>query len=662
MPLFSHAWWHSKPLRVFGVTAAVFLGAVALGELAGWPFLRTPLANQIAQVTGSTVALEGKFRAQLVVRPGVAVERVTLGGAAGVEVPHLLQAEGLVVRWRWLDLWRSSQGAPLKLKRLEADQIDAHLVRLANGNTSWALARAEAAGDTSTKPPQIETLVLRTGTIVYRDEPLNINLLARITQSTEPGTALPWRATASGRYREAEVDLAAQAGPDLPLVMPTDERAALTPLRLSGRVGSTKIDFDGETGALWAGQSMRGQLTLRGASLRTSGEPLGLTLPATPPYKMRGRIAREGAVWSLVTEDATVGSSSLTAALQYDTATEPPTLAGRVGGQRLAFADLAPSIGADQPPRERGRVLPDQRLDLPSLKQMNANVRVNLAQLDFGTPSIAPMTDLKAHITMANSRLNLLDLSARVAGGLLTGSTSVQADQRPPRWETALGFAEVDLEQWIRALKKGPASQPDNSPAYLSGTLNAKLSLVGQGNSVADVLGSGNGRLNLELVKGQISQLVTEALGLDAAQAIGMVIAGDEPLRLNCARAEAVIQNGVIKTRHAVLDNKDSTLHIQGGASLKNEALQLRVVAEPKDFSPFSLRSPLNVVGTFKQPRVTVEASGLLARAAGALLLGALAPPAALLAFIDTGAQPDSEPCAPVKPQKTQKAPRAKTP
>ena len=661
MPRFSRFWWRSKPLHVFGITATVLLGGLALGELAGWPFLRTPLAQQLAKTTGSNVSLEGKFRAQLVVQPGISVERVTLGSGTGADVPHLLQAEGLVMRWRWMDFWRSSQGAPLKLKRLQANQIDAHLVRLANGNTSWGPSRVKADGSASPNdPPQIETLVLRTGTIVYRDEPLNINLLVSVTQSTDPNTALPWRATASGRYREAEVDLEAQAGADLPLLMQTDERAALTPLRLSGRVGSTKLDFDGATGALWAGQGMRGQLTLRGSSLRTSGEPLGLTLPATPPYKMRGRIARDGAVWSLVTDDVTVGSSALTAALQYDTATQPPTLAGHVGGRRLAFADLAPSIGADQPPRDSSRVFPDQRLDLRSLAQMNANVWMNLAQLDFGSPSIAPMTDFKVHIELANSRLNLSNMSARVAGGLLTGSTSVQADQRPPRWETALRFAEVDLQRWIKALNKGDASRPDNSPAYLSGTLNAKLSLTGRGYSVADVLESGNGRLNLELLKGEISQLVTEALGLDVAQALGMLIAGDKPLRLNCARAEAAIQDGMVKTRHAVLDNDDSTLHIQGGISLKTEALQLRVVADPKDFSPFSLRSPLNVVGTLKQPQVTVEASGLLARAAGALLLGALAPPAALLAFIDTGADPDTAPC--LQTAKQEKPAKPKTP
>ncbi len=652
MTFLSRSQWRITALRIFGATAAVLLGAITLGELSGWPFLRVPLEQQLNRLTGAPTSLQGVFRLQLLIQPGIAVDSITVGSGSEVKVPHLLQAEGFVVRWRWSDLWRSSQGAPLRFKRLEADQLDAHLVRLANGKTSWTLVRPTSDGDAgSTELPTVETLMLRAGDIVYRDDSLNINLQAHITQSADPDTPLPWLASASGRFRGAVVNLEAQAGPDLALLMQTDGHPALTPLRLKGSVGSTRLDFDGATGALWAGQDLRGQLTLSGSSLRTSGQPLGLTLPNTPPYRLRGRIARVGAVWSLVTDDATVGSSALTAAMQFDSATNPPTLAGKLGGRRLAFADLAPVIGADQPPREASRVLPDQPFDLPSLARMNANVQVNLAQLDFGTPKISAMTDLKVHISLQNSRLNLSDLSTRVAGGLLTGSTSLQADQRPPRWEAALRFAEVDLQRWIRALNKGDASLPNGSPAYLSGMMNATMSLAGQGQSVANILGSGNGQVHLELVNAEMSQLLTEAIGLDAAQALGMLIVGDIPLRLNCARAQAVIQDGVIKTRYAVLDNKDSTVHIQGGASLKTESLQLRVVADPKDFSPLSLRSPLNVTGNFKQPQVTVESKGLVARLAGALVLGALAPPAALLAFIDTGAEVDSEPCS--KPLKT---------
>jgi hypothetical protein len=112
---------------------------------------------------------------------------------------------------------------------------------------------------------------------------------------------------------------------------------------------------------------------------------------------------------------------------------------------------------------------------------------------------------------------------------------------------------------------------------------------------------------------------------------------------------QAVIEKGVVKIQHALIDDEDSTLHIQGGTNLRSETLKLRLVAEPKDFSPLLLRAPLNVVGSFQRLQIEVEAKGLLARAAGALALAALAPPAALLAFVDTGTEPDTPPCAPVK-------------
>ncbi len=643
---------HSSPpivLRKLGIAVVVLLIAVAIGEIAGWPFLRVPLAQQIAARTGATVALDGRFRVQLLINPGMAVESVTIGPSSAIDVPHLLQADGFVVGWRWLDLLRARSGGALRLKRLEAEQIDAHLIRLANGDNSWAPPQSQARGEASvTALPQIESLVLHAGDVVYRDEILDIDLKVHITQREGAEGILPWRAIAKGRYHGAKVDLDAQAGADLPLLMQSKNAPALTPLRLSGQIGSTKIDFDGATGALWAGQGMRGTISLRGASLRTSGKALGITLPDTPPYRLQGRIERNGAVWSLATDDATVGTSSLTANMQFDTATEPPRLSGRVGGRRLAFADLGPAIGAGRAPGDASRVLPDEHFDLPGLKRMDADVQVDLAQLDFGTLKLAPITDLKLQVSLAGSQLRLQDLSARVAGGLLTGSTRLHAEQQPPAWDAALSFTEVNLKHWIRALQKDAESASADPPAYLSGTLGAKVSLSGKGNSVAEILGSANGKLSVEVADGQISQFVTEAIGLDAAQALGLLIAGDRPLDLNCARAEAVIEDGVLKTRHAMLDNVDSTLHIQGGASLKSEELRLRVIAEPKDFSPLSLRSPLNIAGTFKSPQVSVEASGLLARAAGALLLGALAPPAAILAFIDIGTAPDTEPCAPI--------------
>ncbi len=384
MPFSLHSVWRSKPIRVLGVTVAVLVGTLALGEIAGWPFLRTPLARQLSKLIGSTVSLDGDFRAQLLLQPGIAVTRITVGSASAVQVPHLLQADGFFVRWRWTDLWHSGQGAPLRLKLLEADQIHAHLVRLENGEASWAIAKPKTdTSAASSNLPQVEILVLRSGTVVYRDEPLKINLQPRIMQNTDDATELPWRAAATGNYRGVAVDLTAQAARNLPVFLQSPGGNALTPLRLRGHFGSTKLEFDGATGALWAGQAMRGKLSVRGASLRSSGAPLGLTLPHTPPFNIQGRVARRGGVWSLVADEATVGSGALTAAVQLNSATQPPTSTGLVGGRRLAFAELCPSIGAVKAPRETARVLPDEAFDLPSLAQMNADVQVNLAQVDF---------------------------------------------------------------------------------------------------------------------------------------------------------------------------------------------------------------------------------------------------------------------------------------
>lgn len=635
--------------RRFGFALAALAGALALGELAGWPFLRSPLTQQLTQATGVPVQLDGRFRVRLIFAPQLSAERVTVGPGGSVDVPHLLQAQGLVLQWRWGDVWRASRGQPLHIKALQADAVDAHLVRLASGAASWQLGAAErpAIPASPAQLPTFDRLVLRSGDVVFRDEVLDMALKAHIAQDPSPTARLPWSAEAKGHYHQAPVTLKAQAAADLPLLLKTGAPAALTPLALNGQLGKTHVVFDGAVGALWDGEGVKGRLQMSGDSLQTSAAPLGVVLPDTPPYKIDARIAREGATWSVVTDTATVGRSALAADMQYRTDTQPPQLTGRLGGKRLALADLAPAIGADRPPSISNRVLPDERFDLPALDRMDANVLIDLPLLDFGTPALTPMQALKAHLVLAKGQLKLSDLSARVAGGRLSGATAFNPQGKAPHWSADLKFAGVNLDGWIQGLKKDGQAPNDKARSYMTGTLNATVALEGEGRSVAEILGSANGRLRARVAHGELSQLVTEAAGLDVAQALGMLIKGDEPLKLNCAQIDAVVVDGVVKSRHAVLDNADSTLRVQGGASFKTEALRLRVVSEPKDFSPLSLRSPITVSGQLGQPVVGIEAKGLLARVAGAVLLSAVAPPAALLAFIDTGASDDPTPCAP---------------
>ena len=645
--------------RLGWVALGTFVGGLALGEMSGWPFLRGPLEQAINSASDTPVTLGGRFRARLLVSPHLAIERITIAPGGGVDVPHLLKAQGLDVHWRWADLFRAWQGEALRVKSLTAQSLDAHLVRLNNQATSWDVLPRRASEDTDAAPaplPSFEHLALDTGHIEWRDEPGDTRIGVDIHIDPAAKDRLPWQATASGQYQGHALRAQAETTPEMPLLLQGPASKAMVPLKASGSIGKTHWAFDGRAGAIWAGQDLEGQVNIDGPSLQATGQPLGVVLPETPPYRLDAKIQRSGAQWHLSTDDATIGSSALTADLRFDSAAQPPLLKGTLGGRRLALADLGPAVGADQPPRKAGRVLPDAPFDVPTLGQMDADVRIALDQLDFGTPTVAPVRKLTTQLRLQNSQLSLSKLSAGVAGGTLSGETSLKVVDQMPQWDASLQLSGVDLDSWIRGLRKGDPGTGSGASAergaYMSGTLKADVTLTGQGRSVAAILGSANGQLGLSVSQGRLSHLVTEAAGLDVAQALGMLITGDEAMPLGCAVARAVVQDGVVKSRQIVLDNADSTLRVQGGASFKTEALALRLVAQPKDFSLFSLRTPVTVGGHFGQPEVGIEAKGLLARAAGAVALGSLAPPASLLAFIDTGSGNEAPPCPP-----TSKAP-----
>ena len=183
--------------------------------------------------------------------------------------------------------------------------------------------------------------------------------------------------------------------------------------------------------------------------------------------------------------------------------------------------------------------------------------------------------------------------------------------------------------------------------SYLTGVLNGHFQLQGRGTSTAQILSTLHGQADLRLREGTLSHLVTEAAGIDLAQALGVLVRGDQPLPLRCARAELTVDNGLVLLQRAVLDNADSTLRLDGQVDLRNEALAVRARSRPKDFSPLALRTPILVTGTLARPQVGLDGRALGARAAAAAALAVIAAPlAALLPFVDTGQDPAGDPCA----------------
>jgi uncharacterized protein involved in outer membrane biogenesis len=97
-----------------------------------------------------------------------------------------------------------------------------------------------------------------------------------------------------------------------------------------------------------------------------------------------------------------------------------------------------------------------------------------------------------------------------------------------------------------------------------------------------------------------------------------------------------------MNTRNLVFDTTDTRVDGEGKVSLRDETLALRLHVRPKDRSPLALRTPIEVKGTFKQPKFGPEKRALTLRALASGALFMLAPPLALVGTVDLGGGKDA--------------------
>lgn len=608
--------------KAVGAAALAILAVAGAMEWAGWP----GVAPWLAARAGRGLQLDAGSRLHLLLTPRLEATRLRVSGPQG---EPLADAQGLRLLWQWRDLWAWRGGAPLRLRLVQADTLQLNWQRDAEGRTAWPVQPSGQRHEPA-ELPRIDHLVIRHGAAHLDDAPLLLLGDARFATQADGR----WTATLQGRLRGQQLALKAEAGAGLALLAPAD--AGLPPVRLSAELTqhNGRLSFDGSAASLLDARALDGQLQVRGNSLADVGRPFGITLPNTPPLTLSGRLQHASGVWQLGGAKARIGQSQLGGDFAFDTrqgSAQRPLLSGLLRGGPLRLADLGPAFGTDTPPSRPGRVLPDRPWDLPSLRTMDARVAVALSQLDLGSARLAPLAPVNASLVLEDGVLSLQNLNAGIAGGEASGSARLDTRPSPPLWQIGLNVRGMAIEQWLKFQASSLARDP------LTGRLRADLDVQGHGRSPAELLGGLSGPVRLQLEHGSISHLLTEAAGLDLAQGLGLLLRGDRKLVLNCARLEGSFKSGVLRPRSAVVDNRDSRIDIDGRISLADETLDLRVVARPKDFSLLTLRSPVRVQGTLAEPRVALEGRALGGKAVAAIALGALAPPAALLAFIDPG-------------------------
>ena len=654
---------------VLGGVLVTAIVAVLISEALGWPFLVGPLQRKLAATLDRKVDLGGRAGAvqiRLLGSVRVRASRIEIGAPPWSSAPHTFLASSVALNLTYGDLWRVYRTGSLRIDDLEAEEFDMQLERLADGRASWEFKPHQPSANGSvTDLPTFGRLRVASGTLTLRDAKTPLDIDARYLLSDGSGPmgapAMPsassqaggqgnaihgLQLTATGRYKKAPLKIDAETDGVL-MLEGRSGASSRQPLRLDATIGPAKMTFTGDVIDPLHLSGLQGRFQVAGPSLDAAGEPLGVTLPATPKFNTAGTLVKDGNVWKAVFDHADIGTSKLSGAFTFDKRGKTALLLGRLRGSRLALSDLGPAIGhanqdsggsrTSEPAIPTGRVIPDHRFDLPSLRVMNANVLIDIDDLDLGTTLLEPMRPAHAQLTLRDGVLALDDVLARTAQGELSGKLALDGRQSPAIWTTDLRVRGLQLAQWLQKKRGG------GEPPYISGRLDGQAKVTGAGRSVAEILGGLNGDVRFHLTDASLSHLALKAAGLDIAGGVKVLLSGDKALPIHCNVADLSVIKGVVRPKVFVVSLDNATIWADGEVSLRDEQLAVRAVSAPKDASPFTVRTPISVKGSLSKPAVSIEAKPLVARVGAAALLGLLNPLAALIPFVDPGARAEAK-------------------
>lgn len=628
---------------VGGFLLVIALLIVLIIAFFNWNWLRGPIERMTMEKTGRQLVINGDLSAHLAwPRPSFRAERITFANPPWAKEKQMVAVDGIEFTIDLSELLMKNMVLPEV--RLERPIV--FLEQSADGRKNWLLDHDQKDEDSRI---HIDHILLDNGQFSYDDPVKMISIQSEISTQGEPKGSTAKASivfSAKGQYQGLPLAVHGTGGPVLAL---RDETMPY-PLKIDATIGNTAAQADGTITGLTKISAIDLNLVLRGDSLADLFPLIGIVLPETPAYSTKGRLMHSEHKWRYENFGGRTGKSDIAGTLQVDTGGKRPFMQGELASKLLDLADLGPLIGArqgslaeaaKQPAPSSGqttiisakaRVLPDEPFNTDRWSTMDADVKLRAKSIHRA--KALPIEDLVVHLKLRDSVLTLNPLNFGLAGGDLVAVVSLDGQQDPIR-----AHAKVQAKKLLLG-KLFPTVDLSRSSI---GQINGAFDLTGEGNSVAHMLATSNGKLGLVIAGGEISNEMVEIVGLDLWEWLRFKMKGDQPTQIRCGVADFSVKNGVMNANALVLDTVDTNIGGAGTIDFGKETLDLTLNPQPKDKSPVSLRGLIRIRGTLANPDVQLDKVKLAERGLGAVLLGIVSPLLALIPLIETGPGLDSE-------------------
>ena len=321
----------SRKRRWPWVLGSIAVVLAVLTAIFDWNWFRGPLERYLTESSGRQVTI-GVLDVELARAPRIVLTDIAIDNAPWAGDAPLVVLRKLVLSVSVPSLFTDH----IVLPHLGLTDGQLNLVRDKDGRANWKLRKPD---EPETRTFEVRSLALNNAKLSLRDAVQNIEVDATgVSRVDGPYEA---RVTLSGRWRGKTFEGTADTGNVLAL----RESSEPFPIRLSLRVGQTSIKAEGQVGDVWSLKRIDAKLSVSGPSLATLYPTLPLALPDTPPYRITGRLIRDGDVYTYESFNGVIGSTDLSGDARYELRQPRPMLTATLKSRSLDLADLGPLVG-----------------------------------------------------------------------------------------------------------------------------------------------------------------------------------------------------------------------------------------------------------------------------------------------------------------------------
>jgi uncharacterized protein involved in outer membrane biogenesis len=243
--------------------------------------------------------------------------------------------------------------------------------------------------------------------------------------------------------------------------------------------------------------------------------------------------------------------------------------------------------------------------------------------------------EIVLNLKLTNGVLSFTPVSFVLPQGKLTSNIKVDGSKDVPEVEIDSRITQVRLSQF----------KMKNGDEPVDGTLVGRIILHGRGKSLHEIGATAAGNMSFVIPHGDIRSAFAEALGINAARALGLLLTGSQDKTgIRCGVANFKAEGGVFAAQDIVFDTDKILILGKGEVDLGPEVIDLTLTGQPKKFRFFRIKSPVAITGTLSHPKVGLEPGNTPGQVAIATALGVLATPlAAVIGFIDPGLAKDAD-------------------